>query len=355
MPRMNVDSCRSVAAPAAPRLDRTCPTPAPRRAAPPGAARGRSLLLLAVVVLGLGAAGCASSPDDRSGREKFNRSMFAVNMGIDGKIQRPLASISQGTSTPFLRQRAINFFDNLSQPHTIANDLLQGRFKRAATDATRLVVNSTFGLAGLFDPAEETLGLRRIEQHFGITAGVWGLPEGPYFMLPVLGPTHARGLPDTPMRVVTNPIWYVDASLIAKASMGFINASSRAVDRRKQMDRVREAISPYAFVRSGWEQRRRAQVREARADSLWWKLFGPDDFDADVEPGVDADGAAVESEAGPFEPLPDDVFEPLPPDVDGDGEHGAEPGVGPRDPDFEPAPPGLFEPLPEDVLTDPAP
>jgi len=127
------------------------------------ASRRRGLLAACLI---LACAGCASTADDPDPWEGFNRSMFAVNMGIDGKIQRPLASISQGTSTPFLRQRAINFFDNLSQPHTIANDLLQGRFKRAATDATRLVVNSTFGLAGLFDPAEETLGLRRIEQHF---------------------------------------------------------------------------------------------------------------------------------------------------------------------------------------------
>jgi phospholipid-binding lipoprotein MlaA len=134
---------------------------------------------------------CASTEVDPF--EGFNRKMAAFNSGVDIVVIKPSAQVYK-VATPKLVQTSIsNFFANLGEPWTAINQLLQGRVKMAGNDTGRFLVNSTLGVAGLFDVAA-SIGLPRHQEDFGQTLGVWGLPQGPYIVLPMLGPSSGRGL-----------------------------------------------------------------------------------------------------------------------------------------------------------------
>ncbi len=145
--------------------------------------------MFALVSLSLVA--CASTETDPF--EGFNRKMAAFNSGVDIVVIKPSAQVYK-VATPKLVQTSIsNFFANLGEPWTAINQLLQGRVKMAGSDTGRFLVNSTLGVAGLFDVAA-SMGLPRHQEDFGQTLGVWGLPQGPYIVLPMLGPSSGRGL-----------------------------------------------------------------------------------------------------------------------------------------------------------------
>jgi phospholipid-binding lipoprotein MlaA len=162
-------------------------------------------------------------------------------------------------------QRALaNFFDNLRFPIVVTNNLLQAKFKNAASDVGRFLVNTTAGAAGFFDLATEA-GLVAHNEDFGQTLGYWGVPPGPYLVLPLLGPSNVRDgaglVPDGFMAVYP---WFV----------GFVyNVSARAVDvvntRSRYLKQVEEAkaasIDYYTAVRNAYIQRRKSLVNDGAA------------------------------------------------------------------------------------------
>ncbi|GAB2879389.1 VacJ family lipoprotein [Microbulbifer echini] len=142
--------------------------------------------------------------------EGFNRAIFSFNDGADRYVLKP-AAVSYRQITPiFMQQGVSNFFSNLGEVSNTFNGVLQGNLGQAGNDAGRLLINTTIGIAGLFDVAKH-MGLERGDgEDFGQTLAVWGVPSGPYLVLPLLGPSTVR---DTPARVVdyyTNPLSYVD-------------------------------------------------------------------------------------------------------------------------------------------------
>lgn len=147
--------------------------------------------LLVFSALGFTLAGCASSSADPF--EDFNHKTASFNTGFDTIVLKPAAKgYSEVLPTP-VQTAVTNAFANLSDPWTAINQLLQGRVKLAASDTGRFLLNSTAGVGGLFDVATP-LGLARHQEDIEQTLGVWGVPQGPYVVLPLLGPSSGRGL-----------------------------------------------------------------------------------------------------------------------------------------------------------------
>ena len=130
--------------------------------------------------------------------EDINRVTHNINDTLDNAIAKPVAEVYGEITPEFIQNRVTRFFKNLAEVDTFINQLLQGKPKLALNDFGRFTINSTIGLYGLFDPATK-LGLQAHDEDFGQTLGVWGVPDGPYIVLPVIGPSNARDLLSRPI------------------------------------------------------------------------------------------------------------------------------------------------------------
>ncbi len=154
----------------------------------------RSCLTVALLGACMLLAGCASVPPDSTTQtkdpwEKMNRAIYAFNDKLDKDVARPVATAYvRAVPTP-ARNRFHDFISNLGEPIVVINDALQGKFKQALQDTGRFLVNTTVGLVGFFDPASD-IGLPHHDEDLGQTLAHWGVPSGPYLVLPVLGPEH---------------------------------------------------------------------------------------------------------------------------------------------------------------------
>src|ERR1700690_1040491 len=173
----------------------------------------RFLNLLAFMACMSALSGCATlppghQPDPRDRFERMNRSIYAFNVTFDRAILHP-AAVGYVKITPSPVRRSVsNFLSNLAYPRTIINDLLQGNFHDGASDTARLLINSVIGIGGLFDPASSA-GLDRHVEDFGLTLGHWGVGNGPFVMLPFLGPSSVRDTAGLIPDEATYPSWYI--------------------------------------------------------------------------------------------------------------------------------------------------
>ncbi len=181
--------------------------------------------------------------------EDFNRITFAFNESLDNLLAKPIAEIYSSFPKP-IKTTVSNFFDNLEEIDTTVNQILQGKFAYAANDLSRFLINSTIGLAGIFDVATK-IGLPRHEEDFGQTLALWGVPSGPYIMLPVLGPSSAR---DTFSRPVSSLL-----SITFHMTEDDVNLTLKAVDALETRERLLEIESlisgdRYNFVKESYVQ-----------------------------------------------------------------------------------------------------
>ena len=206
-------------------------------------------------------AGCAMPmPRTDDPYEKFNRKMYAFNELADRVAIRPVAVGYRKITNPTSRTLISNFFANVESPITIANDLLQVNFPQAMGATGRLAINSTVGVVGIFDVASE-LGIEASTTDFGVTLAKWGVPEGPYLVLPLLGSTSARGLVSFPIdRYLFDPLsWYArshDFNLHAQylpTVAYLVTLRSSAIDAEGLLEGV---YDPYIFYRDAYRQRR---------------------------------------------------------------------------------------------------
>lgn len=190
--------------------------------------------------------------------EKYNRRMHRFNNGVDRRIARPLARGYVKVVPRPVRLGVGNFFNNLSQPLTMVNSLLQGKPKQAGQSFGRFLLNSTFGLAGIFDPATRA-NLPKKSEDFGQTLGVWGWKRSRYFELPLFGPRTVRDVFGMAGDAPLSPLRSVEADKIRIPLQG-----AQLVDMRAQLlatDSLREgAEDDYALVRDAWSQRRDYQI-----------------------------------------------------------------------------------------------
>lgn len=219
------------------------------------------LLALVLALLTLGLAGCASTPrnpDDPL--ERYNRAMFAVNDGVDRALVRPAAQIYEAVTPGFVRTGVGNFFGNLADVWIGFNNILQGKVGDGMSDWMRFMVNSTFGIFGLLDVASE-MGLEKHDEDFGQTLAVWGVGEGPYVVLPLLGPRTLRDAAVLPVDMKGDPAWTIShgQTRAAVTALRVVHGRARLLPLDATLD---EALDRYAFVRDSYLQRRRFLVHD---------------------------------------------------------------------------------------------
>jgi phospholipid-binding lipoprotein MlaA len=224
------------------------------------AARLRASLLpglLSLMLLG----GCASTNNPRDPLEPMNRVIYHVNDGVDNLLLKPVAIFYKGILPQFARTGVTNFFSNLYDILTALNNLLQGKLGNAASDAGRVVLNSTLGIAGLLDIATE-IGLEKHNEDFGQTLGYWGLPDGPYLQLPLFGPSSFRDGVGRFVDVQVDPVrWIWRHDIRTRNSLWglhLVNTRANLLDSTKILDEA--ALDPYEFQRDAYLQRRRNLV-----------------------------------------------------------------------------------------------
>ncbi|HEY2809227.1 MAG TPA: VacJ family lipoprotein [Steroidobacteraceae bacterium] len=206
---------------------------------------------------------CASLPpgSQRSARdpwERMNRGTYKFNDALDKAIVKPVAKGYVKVTPQPVRSGVTNFFDNLETPITMVNDLLQWQVRAFFNDSARLVLNSTLGIGGLFDPATRA-GLDKNDRDFGQTLGVWGIKSGPYVVLPVLGPSDVRDAVGRGADDFANPRHYLSNSWVQWGMWGV-----RGIDSRSRIlfadSIVQNSYDPYAFVRNAYLQHRDFKV-----------------------------------------------------------------------------------------------
>lgn len=190
--------------------------------------------------------------------EAVNRGVFAFNRVLDRYTLRPLATGYKKATPGFVRRGVGNFFTNLTTPLTIVNQLLQGKGRAALSDTGRLLLNSTVGVGGLFDPASAA-GLDLHSEDFGQTLAVWGVADGPYVVLPLLGPRTLRDALATPADFVARPLTHYDNTSTRDKLLVLEAISIRA--RLLSADSlIEESADPYATVRDAYQQNRRYRI-----------------------------------------------------------------------------------------------
>jgi len=213
--------------------------------------------LVCLLLAGLSPAAWAQSTADPW--QPFNRAMFAFNDGVDRVLIRPLAVGYRKVFPQRLRDGVNNFFNNLRAPTTLINDVLQGKPGRAKETIDRFLINSTIGLLGLVDVAGR-LGMPDHEEDYGQTLAVWGVPSGPYLVLPFLGPSTIRdAVGKVPEFVIADPLWEPgDTSVtVTRFAIRAIDIRSRLLD----VDRIlKMQVDPYLFMRELYYQNRQAQI-----------------------------------------------------------------------------------------------
>jgi phospholipid-binding lipoprotein MlaA len=203
--------------------------------------------------------GCATSANPRDPFEKFNRAMFSFNDAVDRTALKPAATVYKDYTPGFVQTGVNNFFGNLSDLWSSLNNFAQLKGQDGMNDFTRFAVNSTLGLAGVLDIATPA-GLRKHNEDLGQTLGYWGVPSGPYLMLPILGPSTVRDTVALPGDFWGDPWTHVND--IPWRNSGIV---TRAVDQRASVldaSNLLEdaALDRYEFIRDGYLQRRASRV-----------------------------------------------------------------------------------------------
>lgn len=241
-----------------------------------------ALLKLAVLIFTIFLGACASTQrtdgesageniDNGDKFESLNRKVFAFNDGLDRWILKPVSKGYLAVAPKPVEVGVSNFFSNLGEITNVANDVLQWKWKQASKDTGRFLLNSSIGLAGLFDVATKT-GLQKSDgEDFGQTLAVWGVPSGPYLVLPFLGPSSLTNAPTIPVDWLTNPIAYVDPDKDRYALTALDLIQTRA-----SLLEVEDMISGdrYTFIRDAWLQRREYLINDGKVEDE----FG-DEFD----------------------------------------------------------------------------
>jgi phospholipid-binding lipoprotein MlaA len=286
-------------------------------------------------VLALAACATAPDPSDREAYaeyearndplEPFNRGVYQVNRYLDALILKPAAGWYRLLTPPPVQTAIGNALDNLRSPAVFANDLMQGEWERAGDTGSRFLINSTLGVGGLGDPAADWFGIEEHGEDFGQTLAVWGVDEGPYLFLPLLGPSNPRdaagrgvdGFLLDPIGVLSwsqGGIW----TLVSRTKTGATAVDARAENFDALEDIEKNSLDPYASLRNLYRQFRRREIYHHGG------------------------GAGGSPDIPSYDDIPDIPDIPAP-----DGDLGSEPGpaaaVGvdlPDIPDAEPAPGG---------------
>ncbi len=223
--------------------------------------RSKTSPISRIVIVGamLALSACASSKLTEDGTridswEPVNRPIHKFNTGVDNIIFKPVAKGYEFIIPSFMRRGVTNFSRNLRSPLNAINNLLQGKGGEAMNDVGRFIANSTFGIGGLFDVATPT-GLPASEEDFGQTFAVWGVPDGPYVVIPFLGPRNLRDAFLIPLNFLADPLYHYDNSSVRDKLyiLRFIDVRQRLF---RAEDLIKGSQDRYISIRESYLQRR---------------------------------------------------------------------------------------------------
>lgn len=219
----------------------------------------RALSLLSVLLI---AAGCASAPGRTSNEdpwEGMNRGIYKFNDKVDRATLKPVAKAYRKITPQWLRTGIGNFFHNLAYPTTAANQFLQGKPMLGLRDTGRFLINSTLGLAGIFDVATP-MGLEANDEDLGQTLAVWGVGSGPYLTVPFFGPSSLRDAPTRIFEFIFDPLSYVDIPWEAEWGRRALDVIHSRAELLPLEATLESTFDPYAFMRDAWVQQREYKI-----------------------------------------------------------------------------------------------
>ncbi|KVN37469.1 ABC transporter [Burkholderia pyrrocinia] len=212
--------------------------------------------------------GCATvqTPTKGDPLEGFNRTMYKFNDTVDTYALKPVAKGYQYVVPQPVRDSVTNFFSNIGDVYIAANNLVQLRIANGVGDIMRVVINTVFGVGGLFDVAT----VAKLPKHtadFGVTMGRYGMPAGPYLVLPLLGPSTVRDAAGLGVDYVGNPLTYVKPDGVSYGLFGvnLVNTRANLLGAGDVLEAA--AIDKYSFVRNAYLQRREMLISNARGEA----------------------------------------------------------------------------------------
>lgn len=228
----------------------------------------RLSLLAALCFSALSLSGCANvgkyQSTDEDPLQPLNRVVYQFNYTVDGVVLRPITMMYRGIVPEQGRTMVSNFLSNIYSPVVLANSILQGDPYNSFATLWRFIINSTVGVAGLFDAASE-VGLKNRSTGFGDTMAMYGLETGPYLVLPLVGPSNFRDGFGLAVDAFSNPFIYIDQG----PGLSLALWGATAIDQRSQNFQLLDdiygtSLDPYTTFRSGYTQKRAADVRRAK-------------------------------------------------------------------------------------------
>jgi len=224
------------------------------------------LLCMAAALVGCASIPAGVEPSPHDPWEPFNRSVFEFNEGLDAYLLKPVVAGYRFVLPEFVRDGIYNFFSNYGDIYNIFYNLLQGKPGYAFNDFMRVAVNTTMGLGGFIDLATPG-GLEKHKEDWGQTFGVWGVPAGPYVVLPFFGPSNVRDTFGTVADLESDYLFkYVKDVGLRNSITGLrvINARNTYYEAGDLLNGA--AIDKYSFMRDAYIQRRQYQINEGRDD-----------------------------------------------------------------------------------------
>ncbi len=215
--------------------------------------------------------GCAHSPNDPL--EGYNRQAYYFTEAVDTVVVKPIAYGYHGVLPETVQTMVSNFFSNIADVWIAFNNFLQGRGDEGFSDVSRVMVNTFAGIGGLIDVASQA-GLPKHNEDFGQTLGVWGVPSGPYFFIPILGPSTIRDTAAAPADYwFGDPVTYIQDEPIKWGLVALRGISKRAelIDATSVIDDA--AIDKYEFIRDAYLQRRQRMVHDKDLDNEQWETI----------------------------------------------------------------------------------
>lgn len=220
------------------------------------------------------AAGCTTTKDPEAlaqndPYEPTNRAIFDINMKVDNAVAKPIAKFYNRALPQTARNGVHNLLTNLGKPVTFGNDLLQGEIERAGQTVCRFTVNTTLGVGGLVDVAS-MIGIPEHDEDFGQTLGTYGVGEGPYLVLPFMGPNPPRDLAGNVVDIFMDPTTYItfhgsDTWYAVRSGVSILDFRARNVETLEQIER--SSIDMYGSTRSLYRQYRNSEIRNGKPDT----------------------------------------------------------------------------------------
>ncbi len=232
-------------------------------------------LPLALVIL-LILSGCSTTSSSKNDPlEPMNRAIFSFNEVVDENVFKPVAKTYKYITPDPVKTGVSNFFSNVGEVSTITNDVLQLKFNQAGQDFLRFSINTTIGVLGIFDVAS-SMGLKKNKEDFGQTLGYWGVPQGPYLVLPFLGASSFRDAPGLYADMAISPVEQLhNKEELAANTLNIIDVRARLLRATKILDTA--AKDKYIFIRESYLQKRELVVNDGE---------NTETFEIDVD-GVD--------------------------------------------------------------------